>query len=121
MTYVFTKISGIPEQRIIGSGTTLDTARLRYGLSEHYQVAQKNIHAYVFGEHGDTSFVPWSRADVSGSRLDEYAKLTNAEVLDKAAMEEFALKNDSVKTLVEGKTVVKIIAVPDKLLNIVVK
>lgn len=89
MTYVFTKISGIPEQRIIGSGTTLDTARLRYGLSEHYQVAQKNIHAYVFGEHGDTSFVPWSRADVSGSRLDEYAKLTNAEVLDKAAMEEY--------------------------------
>ena len=89
ITYVFTKISGIPEQQIIGSGTTLDTARLRYGLSEHYQVAQKNIHAYVFGEHGDTSFVPWSRADVSGSRLDEYAKLTNAEDLDKAAMEDY--------------------------------
>ena len=89
MTYVFTKISGIPEQQIIGSGTTLDTARLRYGLSEHYQVAQKNIHAYVFGEHGDTSFVPWSRADVSGSRLDEYAKLTNAAELDKDAMEDY--------------------------------
>ena len=58
MTYVFTKISGLPENQIIGSGTLLDTARLRFGLSEHFEVAQKNIHAYVFGEHGDTSFVP---------------------------------------------------------------
>ena len=65
MTYVFTKISGLPENQIIGSGTLLDTARLRFGLSEHFEVAQKNIHAYVFGEHGDTSFVPWSCADVS--------------------------------------------------------
>lgn len=89
MTYVFTKISGIPEKQIVGSGTLLDTARLRYGLSQHYQVAQKNIHAYVFGEHGDTSFVPWSRADVSGSSLDEYAKLTKAAVLDKDAMTDY--------------------------------
>ena len=58
MTYVFTKISGLPERQIIGSGTILDTARLRCGLSEQLQVAQKNIHAYVFGEHGDTSFIP---------------------------------------------------------------
>ncbi len=55
MTYVFTKISGIPENQIIGSGTVLDSARLRCGLSEHFKVAQRNIHAYVFGEHGDTS------------------------------------------------------------------
>ena len=52
LTYVFTKISGLPENQIIGSGTILDTARLRYGLSEHFHVAQKNIHAYVYGEHG---------------------------------------------------------------------
>ena len=58
MTYVFTKISGLPENQIIGSGTLLDTARLRFGLSEHFEVAQKNIHAYVFGEHGDTSLFP---------------------------------------------------------------
>ena len=49
MTYVFTKISGIPENQIIGSGTVLDSARLRCGLSEHFQVAQRNIHAYVYG------------------------------------------------------------------------
>ena len=75
MTYVFTKISGLPENQIIGSGTVLDTARLRYDLSKHFGVAQKNIHAYVFGEHGDTSFVPWSIADISGCALSDYEDL----------------------------------------------
>jgi L-lactate dehydrogenase len=75
MTYVFTKISGLPENQIIGSGTILDTARLRYDLSHHYKVAQKNIHAYVYGEHGDTSFIPWSLADISGCSLSQYEDL----------------------------------------------
>ena len=72
MTYVFTKISGLPENQIIGSGTLLDSARLRCGLSEHYQVAQKNIHAYVFGEHGDSSFIPWSAKNISNVNIDVY-------------------------------------------------
>ena len=72
MTYVFTRVSGIPESQIIGSGTILDTARLRYDLSHHYHIAQKNIHAYVYGEHGDTSFIPWSLAQISGCPLSEY-------------------------------------------------
>ena len=75
MTYVFTKISGLPESQVIGSGTVLDTSRLRYDLSHHYKVAQKNIHAYVYGEHGDTSFIPWSLADISGCHLHEYEDL----------------------------------------------
>ena len=75
MTYVFTKISGLPESQIIGSGTILDTSRLRYDLSHHYKIAQKNIHAYVYGEHGDTSFIPWSIADVSGCNLHEFEDL----------------------------------------------
>ena len=78
MTYVFTKISGLPENQVIGSGAILDTARLRYVLSEKLNIAQKNIHAYVFGEHGDTSFIPWSCADVSGVQIDEYIKMSNA-------------------------------------------
>lgn len=65
MTYAFCKLSGIPEERIIGSGTILDTARLRARLSEIYNINQKNVHAYVMGEHGDSSFVPWSLANVS--------------------------------------------------------
>ena len=75
MTYVFTKISGLPESQVIGSGTILDTARLRYDLSNHFHIAQKNIHAYVYGEHGDTSFVPWSLADISGCTLNEFEDL----------------------------------------------
>ena len=75
MTYVFTKLSGLPETQIIGSGTILDTARLRYDISHHFKIAQKNIHAYVFGEHGDTSFIPWSLADISGCRLSEFEDL----------------------------------------------
>ena len=108
MTYVFTKISGIPEERIIGSGTILDTARPRYGLSEHYKIAQKNIHAYVFGEHGDTSFVPWSCADISGAPLDQYAELMKDKIdfvpLDKDGMVEYVRKSGGQIIAKKGAT-----------------
>lgn len=93
MTYVFTKVSGIPEKQIIGSGTILDTARLRYSLSHHYKVAQKNIHAYVYGEHGDTSFIPWSLADVSGCSLSEFEDL----MLKKGVVEQPLDPEDTLK------------------------
>ena len=109
MTYVFTKISGLPENQIIGSGTLLDTARLRFGLSEHFEVAQKNIHDYVFGEHGDTSFVPWSCADVSGASLDDYAEMMRhlgkePKPLDKAGMEEYVHKSGGIVIAKKGAT-----------------
>lgn len=72
LTYVFHKISGIPAHKIIGSGTILDTARLRARLAEYYSISQSNIHACVFGEHGDTSFVPWSLAMISNIHIDSY-------------------------------------------------
>lgn len=98
MTYVFTKLSGLPENQVVGSGTSLDSARLRCGLSEYLGVAQKNVHAYVFGEHGDTSFVPWSCVRVSGVPLDEYIdymKSTGKEMeeLDKEGMLEYVQKS----------------------------
>lgn len=98
MTYVFTKVSGLPENQIIGSGTILDTARLRYALSENYCIAQRNIHAYVLGEHGDSSFVPWSIAKISGATLDEYAEMMKAygkefAPLDRDAIEEYVHKS----------------------------
>ena len=65
ITYVWNKLSGLPENKIIGSGTILDTARLRARISEYYSISQQNDHAYVFGEHGDSSFVPWSIANIS--------------------------------------------------------
>ena len=109
MTYVFTKISGIPENQIIGSGTLLDTARLRNSLSEHFQVAQGNIHAYVFGEHGDSSFVPWSCASVSGVELDEYIALMKSfgqdvEELDKEGMVDFVHKSGGIVIANKGAT-----------------
>jgi len=98
MTYVFTKISGLPENQIIGSGTILDTARLKCGLSEKLHIAQKNIHAYVFGEHGDTSFIPWSGAYISGISIKEYYELLKAqgkdvEEVDRDAMLEYVRKS----------------------------
>jgi len=72
LTYTFCKCSGLPENRIIGSGTILDTARLRARLSEYYHINQKNVHAYVMGEHGDSSFVPWSLANISNVPIDQY-------------------------------------------------
>ncbi|MDD6873804.1 MAG: L-lactate dehydrogenase [Clostridiales bacterium] len=74
LTYVFTKISGIPESRIIGSGTQLDSARLCATLAEKLDVNQKDVHAFVLGEHGDTSFVPWSMATVAGVKIDDYCR-----------------------------------------------
>lgn len=59
MTYVAWKESGLPKNHVIGSGTVLDTARLRHALSERLGFADSNIHAYIMGEHGDSSFVPW--------------------------------------------------------------
>ena len=94
MTYVFTKISGLPENQIIGSGTILDSARLRCGLSEHFKVAQRNIHAYVFGEHGDTSFIPWSTARIAGVNVDDYYEMMPGfEKLDKEAMLTYVQKS----------------------------
>ena len=72
LTYVFHKISGIPEERIIGSGTILDTARLRARIAEYYDVNQKNVHAYILGEHGDSAFVPWSIANISNVPIEDY-------------------------------------------------
>ncbi|MFR8103696.1 MAG: L-lactate dehydrogenase [Clostridia bacterium] len=60
MTYVVEKVSGLPKERVIGSGTVLDTARLRFLIGEYLGISNKNIHAYIMGEHGDSSFVAWS-------------------------------------------------------------
>lgn len=74
LTYTFNKLSGLPENRIIGSGTILDTSRLRARLAEYYHINQTNVHAYVFGEHGDSSFVPWSVANISNIPIEECSK-----------------------------------------------
>lgn len=72
MTYLTYKYSNLPSSRIIGSGTTLDTSRLRYLISEKININPKNIHAYVIGEHGDSEFVPWSNSNVGLQNIKQF-------------------------------------------------
>lgn len=72
MAYVAYKVSGLPSNRVIGSGTILDTARLRYSIGEYLKISSANVHAYILGEHGDTSFVPWMNAYIGTKSLMEY-------------------------------------------------
>ena len=72
LTYVFHKVSGIPENQIIGSGTILDTSRLQSELARRFHISPKNVHAHVYGEHGDSQFVPWSLAHIANNHIDEY-------------------------------------------------
>ena len=74
LTYAFIKYSGLPTSQIIGSGTMLDTARLRSLVSKRLSVSAKNIHAYVFGEHGDSSTFPWSVTSVIGMDFKQYCR-----------------------------------------------
>jgi len=75
MTYAVLKLSGFPKNRVIGSGTILDSARLRYLLGEHLQVDPRNVHAYIIGEHGDSEVPVWSLANVAGIRLKDYCPI----------------------------------------------
>lgn len=72
MTYLTYKYSGLPHNKILGTGTTLDTARLKYLISNKIGVSPKDIHAYVMGEHGDSEFVPWSNANIALKHIDYY-------------------------------------------------
>jgi L-lactate dehydrogenase len=76
LTHVAWHLSGLPAGQVIGSGTVLDSARLRAELSVHYGVDARNVHAYVLGEHGDTEVVAWSSATLGNVRLHEYCELT---------------------------------------------
>ena len=123
LTYVFQKITGIPKNRVIGTGTTLDSIRLRTRLSELYSVNQQQVHAYVLGEHGDSSFVAWSTADISGVSLAEYeSTLTDSSVLkvtpyDKEEVETFVKKSGGQIIAGKGATFYGIAACVTKIVN----
>ena len=97
LTYAFCKYSGLPEERIIGSGTILDTARLRSRISEYYSVSQHNVHSYVLGEHGDSSFIPWSIANISNVPVEDYGNSVmnkiNYPKFNKTEVEEYVRKS----------------------------
>ena len=75
MTYVALKLSGLPEKRVLGSGTVLDTARLKYALGEHLGVDSRSVHSFIIGEHGDSEIAAWSSTNVSGIPLNEFCEM----------------------------------------------
>ena len=74
LTYAVWKFSGLPKERVIGSGTILDTARFRFLLGDYFDVDTRNVHAYIIGEHGDTELPVWSNADIAGTSISEWTK-----------------------------------------------
>jgi L-lactate dehydrogenase len=75
LTYLAWRMTGLPSNQIIGSGTILDTARFRFLLGQHFGIEPHSVHAYIVGEHGDSQVPLWSLANIAGVRLDEYARL----------------------------------------------
>lgn len=79
MTYAALKLSGFPKNKVIGSGTALDTARLRFLLGDYFKIDPRNVHAYIIGEHGDTEVPVWSLANIAGIRLKDYCPICRVE------------------------------------------
>ena len=105
LTYVFTKISGIPENRILGSGTVLDTSRLQSELAKRFHISPKNVHAHVYGEHGDSSFVPWSLASIANNQIDDYQNNVAGSVRIRWSKDDHQAVEDFVKQ--SGAQVIK--------------
>ena len=106
LTYVFHKISNIPARQIIGSGTILDTSRLQSALAKRFHINPKNVHAHVYGEHGDSQFVPWSLAHIANNHIDTYRDSSPDKDSinwnrDYAEVEEFVKKSGSM--IIENK------------------
>jgi L-lactate dehydrogenase len=106
MTYAALKLSGFPSSRVIGSGTILDTSRLRYMLGEHLKVDPRNVHAYIIGEHGDSEVPAWSLASVAGMRLKDYSAVYGQELDDTHLNNMFEqVKNAAYKIIeLKGRT-----------------
>ena len=75
LTYVALKLSGLPENRVLGSGTVLDTARLKYALGEHLGVDSRSVHSFIIGEHGDSEIAAWRSTNVSGIPLNDFCEM----------------------------------------------
>lgn len=81
ITYAILKCTDLRPSQVIGSGTALDTSRLRSSIADHLDISPNSVHAYVFGEHGDTSMIPWSITNIAGSSMEEYcAEQSHAEI-----------------------------------------
>lgn len=103
LTYVALKESKLPKNRVFGSGTVLDTARLKYLISNHLKVDSKNVHAVIIGEHGDSEVVTWSIANISGVPLNEFCELRGHFNHKKAMKEIYESVRDSAYEIIKRK------------------
>ncbi len=104
MTYAALKLSNYPNTKVIGSGTVLDSARLRHSLGEYLGVDARNVHAYIIGEHGDSEVPVWSLASVAGIRLKEYCPLCSIPYKPSIFDELFLEVRDAGKKIIEKKS-----------------
>lgn len=103
LTQVAQKLSGLPENRVIGSGTVLDTGRLKYRLSEHLGVDSRSIHAFIIGEHGDSEIAAWSSANVSGIPLNDFCEMRGHYQHEKATKEIAEKVKNSAYEIIQRK------------------
>jgi L-lactate dehydrogenase len=103
LTYASLKLSDFPPQRVIGSGTILDTARFRYLLSEHFGVDPRSVHAYIIGEHGDSEVPVWSLANIAGMRLPDFAVATGMPYQATDLYEIFRCTRDAAYEIIQRK------------------
>ena len=102
LTYATWKFSGLPKSRVIGSGTSLDSARFRQAIADLVHVDARNVHGYILGEHGDTEFPVWSHANIGGLQIYEWVK-DNPEVDEEALVKVFFKVRDAAYEIIEKK------------------
>ena len=103
LTQVALEESGFPKERVIGSGTVLDTARLKYLVSEKLKVDSRNVHAFIVGEHGDSELAVWSCANIYGIGLEDFAKMRGYSEFEKEKDELYHAVRDSAYEIIERK------------------
>lgn len=103
LTYATLKLSGLPAARVIGSGTILDTARLRFLLSEHFGIDARSVHAFIIGEHGDSEVPVWSLANVAGMRLEEFGQIEGKPVTTAVMDDVYRQTRDAAYQIIERK------------------
>jgi len=103
LNYATLKLSGLPSQRVIGSGTILDTSRFRYLMSEHFRVDARSMHAFIVGEHGDGEVPIWSLANVAGMKLRDLCTARGVEYDSRAMEEIFRHTRDAAYEIIQRK------------------
>ena len=103
LTYVALKESGFPQNRVIGSGTVLDTARLKYLLGQHLKVDSRSVHAFIIGEHGDSELAVWSSANVSGIDLEHFEEIRGMKEEERPWSDIYREVRDSAYEIIERK------------------